>query len=138
MLALALHHVSIITTDLPRADAFYRDLFELEPMRRPPFKTAGIWLACGSLQLHIILYSGGTFRIGRGVDVDDVHFAFRTDDFDAFVERLIARGFREDAGKDDPMRIVLNRKGLAGFPQVYLCDPDRNIVEVNGAPAMPA
>ena len=30
--------------------------------------------------------------------------------------------------------MILKRTGMAGFPQVYLMDPDRNIIEVNGAP----
>jgi hypothetical protein len=28
----------------------------------------------------------------------------------------------------------VRRNGPAGFPQAYLLDPDRNIVEINGAP----
>jgi len=29
---------------------------------------------------------------------------------------------------------MMRRDGPAGFPQVYLLDPDNNIIEVNGAP----
>jgi hypothetical protein len=47
---------------------------------------------------------------------------------------LTANGFREHAAEDDPMRIMVRRNGLAGLPQLYLLDPDRNIIEVNGAP----
>ena len=32
------------------------------------------------------------------------------------------------------MRLLVKRSGLAGFPQLYLIDPDRNVIEVNGAP----
>jgi len=42
-------------------------------------------------------------------------------------------GFHEDAAEDDPKRLMLSRSGAAGFPQLYFIDPDRNIVEVNGA-----
>ena len=35
------------------------------------------------------------------------------------------------------MRMIVRRNGLAGFPQVYLIDPDRNIIEVNGALSLP-
>ena len=68
------------------------------------------------------------------IDGDDSHFAFRTDDFDGALATLTANGFREDAAEDDPMRVMVRRNGLAGFPQLFLLDPDRNIVEINGAP----
>jgi hypothetical protein len=32
-----------------------RNLFGLTIMERPPFKDAGAWLACGALQVHLIL-----------------------------------------------------------------------------------
>jgi hypothetical protein len=28
------------------------------------------------------------------------------------------------------------RRGPAGFPQLFLLDPDRNIIEINGAPQL--
>ncbi len=134
MPTVALHHVSVVSTDLVRSVDFYTRLFDLQPMARPPFATQGTWLACGALQVHIILYPEGTFR-GRAVETNDVHFAFRTDDFEAFVAKLAENGFREDLGDDDPHRMIVFRSGLAGFPQVYVTDPDRNIIEVNGAPS---
>ncbi|MCW0002353.1 hypothetical protein OE766_29685 [Pararhizobium sp. YC-54] len=33
-----------------------------------------------------------------------------------------------------PKYLLILRTGLAGFPQLYLRDPDSNIVEINGAP----
>ena len=62
MAQLALHHVSIIVTDLPRSLAFYQNLFGLAIMERPPFKGAGAWLACGAVQVHLILHPAGSFR----------------------------------------------------------------------------
>jgi len=32
------------------------------------------------------------------------------------------------------MRVMVRRNGLAGFPQLFLLDHDRNIIEINGAP----
>ena len=100
MAQLALHHVNLIVTDLPRSLAFYQNLFGLRMIERPPFKGAGAWLACGALQVHLTLYPPGSFRTGN-VDGADSHFAFRTDDFD------------------------VRRNGPAGFPQFFLLDPDR-------------
>lgn len=130
---LLLHHASIVTRDLERAIVFYREMFGLEPIERPPFTVPGAWLAVGDRQLHLILHQPGTYRSGP-IDTADSHFAFRTNDFEGVVARLLQKGFREDVDDSHPMRIFLNRNGLAGFAQLYVLDPDRNIVEVNAAP----
>ena len=46
---------------------------------------------------------------------------------------LWSRGYREDAGADDPKRMVLQPYATAGFPQIYVLDPDRNVIEINAA-----
>lgn len=131
---LKLHHVSIITADLEKSLPFYRSVFGLEEIQRPNFPVGGAWLACGSLQVHLVVYPQGTFRKRPSVDRNDWHFAFNTDDFEGAVERLKALGFREDAAEDDPKFVQIFRTGIAGFPQLYLRDPDNNVVEINGAP----
>lgn len=133
MAGLSLHHVSVIVTDLDRSALFYQRLFGLAPIPRPPFSVPGLWLGVGPLQVHLVVHPAGNFRT-RAVDNDDIHFAFRTDDFEAFVDRAKGMGFREDGEADDPKRMIVKRQGMAGFPQCYLLDPDRNIIEVNGAP----
>ena len=47
--------------------------------------------------------------------------------------RAAAHGYTEAAVGDDPLRMIVRRNSMAGYPQAYLLDPDRNIVEVNGA-----
>ena len=133
MVTVSLHHVAVIVTDLARSSTFYQSLFGLKPIERPPFPIPGQWLGVGALQVHLTVYPAGNFR-SRLVDNDDVHFAFRTDDFEGFVQQAVAMGFREDGAVDDPMRMIVKRQGMAGFPQLYLLDPDRNVIEVNGAP----
>ena len=131
MAQLALHHVNLTVTDLPRSLAFYQNLFGLRMIERPPFKArrlARLRRPAGDLTV----YPPGSFRTGN-VDGDDCHFAFRTDDFDGALAALTAGGFREDAAEDDPMRVIVRRNGPAGFPQLFLLDPDRNIIEINGA-----
>jgi catechol 2,3-dioxygenase-like lactoylglutathione lyase family enzyme len=129
---LVLHHVSIPTRNVERAAAFYRDIFGLRPIPRPDFQVKGAWLACGDRQVHLVQHPGATFR-SRGVDNDDAHFAFQTGDFEKIVARLAAHGYREDAGPDDPMRMIIKRQGPAGFAQLYILDPDANVIEVNNA-----
>lgn len=134
MSQLLLHHVSIVATDLDRSVAFYQDVFGFARLHRPTLKVPGAWLACGPLQLHIILNPAGTFRQRAEIDIGDWHFAFRTDDFEGVLNRLVSKGFSETAAGDDPKQLVVIRNSPAGFPQLYLLDPDLNIVEVNGAP----
>lgn len=132
-MAVQLHHVSLVTVDPERSAEFYQAIFQVQRLARPPFKIEGIWLDCGpSLQLHLAKHLMGNFRT-RGVDNNDVHFAFRTDDFEGILDRLRSRGFREDAPDEDTMGILVNRSGMAGFLQLYVMDPDRNIIEVNTA-----
>lgn len=134
MSLLALHHVSIITADLGKSLPFYCDVFGLIEIPRPNLPVAGAWLACGSLQVHLVVYPEGTFRQRPVIDRNDWHFAFRTDDFEGVIDRLAALGFREDLPEDDPKCLLVFRSGLAGFPQLYLRDPDSNVVEINAAP----
>lgn len=132
-MSVLLHHVSLVTTDPERSAQFYQTMFGLTRLDRPPFTIEGVWLGCGpSLQLHLTKHLPGNFRT-KGVDNNDVHFAFRTDDFEAILARLTAAGFSESVPGDDPMRILVNRSGVAGFLQLYVMDPDRNIIEVNTA-----
>lgn len=132
-MAVQLHHVSLVTADPEVSADFYQSVFQLKRLSRPPFEIEGVWLDCGpGLQLHLTKHLSGNFR-RRGVDNDDVHFAFRTDDFEGVLARLIKLGFREDAPDNDVMKILVNRSGMAGFLQLYLMDPDRNIIEVNTA-----
>lgn len=67
------------------------------------------------------------------MDNNDVHFAFRTDDFEDILTRLKLAGYSEDADENSHMRLLVNRSGMAGFLQLYVMDPDRNIIEVNTA-----
>lgn len=132
-MSVQLHHVALVTADPERSAEFYQSIFGVTRLARPPFKIEGVWLDCGpSLQLHLTRHPSGNFRT-RGVDNNDVHFAFRADDFEGTLQQLLARGFREDAPEDDPKRILVNRSGSAGFLQLYVMDPDRNIIEVNTA-----
>ncbi len=132
-MAVQLHHVSLVTVDPEKSAAFYQSLFGLTRLARPPFAIDGVWLRCGDgLQLHLTKHLSGNFRTG-GVDNNDVHFALRTDQFEEILDRLRAFGFREDASEKDPLKILVNRTELAGFLQLYVMDPDRNVIEVNTA-----
>lgn len=134
---LGLHHVSLAGSDIERSRRFYQQLFGLTLLPRPPFASAGAWLGVGQLQVHLVEYAAGTFRATCTASAVDTHFGFNTPDFDGFIAHATTLGFRADAPEGDPKRLMLRRDGPAGFPQVYLLDPDNNIIGVNGAPWAP-
>ena len=96
-------------------------------------KSVGAWLACGALQVHLTLYPPGSVRTGN-IDGDDSHFAFRTDDFDGALATLMPTAFAKTRRRTT--RCVSWSAGTASpvLPSSSLLDPDRNIVEINGAP----
>ena len=126
-----LQHVSLVTADLARSVAFYRDVFEFKQVPRPPFSTNGAWFEFGPSQIHLIDNPSGTFRRSTKIDTADTHFAIRVDDFEAMVSLLAKQGFREDAPEGDVKRLHTVRAGVAKFPQAYLLDPDLHIIEIN-------
>jgi glyoxylase I family protein len=134
MLDLAMHHVSVPSSDLDRSAAFYEGVLGLTRLTRPPFTIPGIWYRVGDRQIHVTLNTAAHFRTGKGVDNDDIHFAMSVNDFDAACEHLQALGYAEDLPVLDPKRMILKKTGLAGFPQMFIMDPDRNIIEINRAP----
>jgi catechol 2,3-dioxygenase-like lactoylglutathione lyase family enzyme len=134
MTSLALHHISLAVRDLVVSAAFYEGIFNFRRLPRPDFGIAGVWFACGDRQVHLIDNASGTFRSKPTIQIADVHFAFWTDDFEGMVARLKQKGFSETAAEGDPMRLLVSRDGPAGFPQLYLLDPDFHIIEVNSAP----
>ena len=127
------HHVSLATSDLPRALAFYCGVLGLKQIHRPELSNAGAWLKTGASQIHLIDYPDGTFRRKSVIDNHDVHYALRVADFEAAVQELAEKGYREDAGENDPKRVLVKRKSPVGFPQIYLLDPDQHVVEINAA-----
>ena len=128
----SLHHVSIPVSDIERSKRFYSETLGLEPMARPPFDFPGAWFRLGQNQaLHLIVHPHSTFRTGKGVDSRDIHFAIRVKNYAEAVEYLRSKGFREDAAETDLSKMRTNPHATAGFPQIYILDPDRNVIEIN-------
>ncbi len=126
-----IHHVSLPVTDLDRAKRFYREILGLQEIERPPFDFPGAWFGVGPNQLHLIVGENQTLRADKGVDSRDIHFAVRVRSFREALEFLRAKGYAEDAA--GLMNMKVSEHATAGFPQIYILDPDRNVVEINAA-----
>ncbi|MFC0335623.1 VOC family protein [Paenibacillus sepulcri] len=119
-----IHHVSLIVTDLERAKAFYEEIIGLQEMQRPPFDFPGAWYSVGETgqQLHLIVHDGETLRT-RTIDTRDGHFAIRVNDYQQTIDWLKRQNIEHKA----------NPNSITGFAQIFLLDPDRNIIELNAA-----
>jgi catechol 2,3-dioxygenase-like lactoylglutathione lyase family enzyme len=120
-----LSHVSITVTDVAKAREFYTGLLGLPEIPRPAFDFPGIWYSLGNgLQLHIILNDK---LVRPAVEREKIqarypHFALFTDDADETARRLEQLGL--------PCRDVVS--GPTGLRQVFVKDPDGNMVEFLG------
>jgi glyoxylase I family protein len=133
-----LDHVSLVTTDLERSVAFYRDVLRLHPVPRPAFKSDGAWMASGAFQIHLTVNPAGHLRPHPQIDTADIHFAARVADFDGFARHLESLGYGAERQDRDPKRLVFRLAGPAPYKQLYLLDPDNHLIEINDAPLRPA
>jgi glyoxylase I family protein len=125
-----LHHVALPVSDLIRARLFYGTVLGLQEIARPAFDFDGAWYEVGDRQLHLIVSTDQTFRLGKSVNSRDIHFAIRVKSFRRALEQLQSNGYRPD--HENPLlSLRVNRRATAGFPQIYLLDPDRNMIEIN-------
>ncbi|KKC46476.1 MULTISPECIES: VOC family protein [Paenibacillus] len=118
-----LHHVSLSVRNLEQAHKFYSGLLGFTQLERPPFDSKGVWYAVGTQQLHLLENPlGETLRQGP-IDTIDGHFAVWVKSFANTIAELEAKGIPYEA-----------RPGsLAGFSQIFVLDPDHNIIEFDAA-----
>jgi catechol 2,3-dioxygenase-like lactoylglutathione lyase family enzyme len=129
------HHLNLCTDSLPRLTQFYKTLFELgtindeEHKRSPSSSTTGYngnvdFLTDGAIEFHWAERDLDTgFKMNQLVNpMARGHYCFRTDDIMGFMRRCDELGIRySDYGN----------WAIAGWRQVFLQDPDGNIIEVH-------
>ncbi len=127
-----LHHVTLTVTDIERSRRFYREILGLKEIARPPFTFPGAWFEIGDSQhLHLLVHDDATFRAPhKGIDTRDVHFAVRVPSYQRTLEFLRAKGYSENS-PDRFRKLEVKPKPTAGYPQIYILDPDRHVIEIN-------
>ncbi len=87
---------------------------------RPPIKSTGVWLGIGvsGQQIHLIVHEHATLRM-PSLDPLDGHFAILVQDYQETLDWL------------DRSKIPYHArpKSLAGYAQIFIEDPDHNIIE---------
>ena len=106
-----LDHASVRITDLGRSRDFYEGLLGFRQADRPDLGFPGAWYALGEGQLHLIQQG----KVFEDIDPTDPHIAVAVDSLIEVRQRLEARGIR-----------YLD----FGGPQLWIHDPDGNVIEV--------
>ena len=120
-------HVTIVVKDLDASKRFYVDLLGMEDVLRPAFPFAGKWFQAGSTLVHLILEHSQSGPVPPGSEGNSRghHFAFLVDDIHATESRLRELGVPIVSGP---------KKRPDGPIQLYILDPDGNLVELFGQP----
>ncbi|MGM7702464.1 VOC family protein [Pseudalkalibacillus sp. Hm43] len=117
-----IHHVSLEVKKLKRARAFYEKVLKFEVCPdRPDFDFEGIWYTLGNTQLHLIVNPSFSPEDQPTLNSRSAHFAVRVESIDELISML------EKAGctyLDKPA-------SKTGWHQVFVQDPDGNIIEFN-------
>jgi catechol 2,3-dioxygenase-like lactoylglutathione lyase family enzyme len=131
---LWLHHVNVCSTDVPGLAEFYRSVLDLGsiPALQTTRRTEGYagdvaFMSDGTTQFHLAERDlGVAFRTGQPINpLDRGHIAFRTDDIEAFKDRLREKGipFADYGGW-----------AMNGWHQIFFQDPEGTVIEVHQAP----
>lgn len=116
-----IHHVSLAVRNIEVSRTFYSEVLKFQEIQRPPFDSTGIWYGLGNQQLHLIEQpQGETLRQGD-IDSTDGHLA------------IWVKSYRQTLDWLDQQNVFYEARpnSLAGFAQIYILDPDHNIIELD-------
>jgi len=109
-------HAGLLITDLERSKQFYSGILGLKEKPRPAFDFPGAWYDLGECELHLIVTRDALPTAGARPK-RDFHVSFLIDDYDATIRQL------DQAG-------VPFREGSSGLAQIFVRDPDGNLIEL--------
>jgi glyoxylase I family protein len=134
---------------LKKSKDFYSRILGLKEVGRPAALAEsiklGAWYLVGASgsTLHLIANEDGksTFRRDKKLSSRDIHFALRISNFLETLRSLISKGYwlqghrpkevDETGDELDLKELRVSPEGRAGFPQIFIMDPDRNVIELN-------
>jgi glyoxylase I family protein len=109
-------HAAVLVSDLDRAKQFYGGVLGLKEKPRHSFNFDGAWYDVGDCELHLIVSSEALMPAEQRPRRDS-HVAFSVGDYDA------TRNALKEAG-------VTYREGSSGLAQIFVRDPDGNLIEL--------
>jgi catechol 2,3-dioxygenase-like lactoylglutathione lyase family enzyme len=118
MAITGMNHVNVITDDIPKTVAFYRDVLGLREGARPQFRSPGAWLYSGD---HPIVHISGartSEELRPGV-ID--HIALSATGLRETLARLESAGIEADC----------RQQAGTGLWQVFVLDPNGARVELD-------
>ena len=124
---LRIDHVTFVVSELEPARRFYAELLGMTPVPRPAFPFDGLWFQAGTTQIHLILEhpaSGPADHPAPPITAERSrtrHIAFEVPDARRTTEKLRELGIPIIAGP---------KLRPDGFLQLYIRDPDGNVVEL--------
>jgi catechol 2,3-dioxygenase-like lactoylglutathione lyase family enzyme len=121
MTITAMNHFNVITDDVPKTVAFYRDVLGLSEGERPALSFPGAWLYAGGVP--IVHITGGRSHEELKPGVID-HMAFTASDLRGTLARLERAGIPAVTRQQVGTRIW----------QVFVNDPNGARVELDFAP----
>ena len=138
-----IHHVSLPVSSIEKAKDFYGGVLKLKEIKRPDSMVSGskafpgAWYEVGDRALHLIVDDESTFRKyqdgkAKPLSSRDIHFAIRVQSFGETLRYLLEQGYDKGA-EEGEKAMKVSPKSSAGFPQIYITDPDNNVIELNAA-----
>ncbi|MFC7062085.1 VOC family protein [Halobacillus seohaensis] len=118
-----IHHVSLLVTDIEKSKKFYGEILGFQESEdRPNFDFPGAWYQVGSTQIHLIVHSDGKALRGTyEIDSRDGHYAIRVKDVEKLIKRL----------REYEVEFLDKPASKTGWHQVFVSDPDGNLIEFN-------
>ena len=122
-----LNHVALPSANPEATAKFYCELLGFEQTPRPPFSFRGSWLwrPETKVMLHLIHDADHQPALEEPINTRTHHVAFQTSDFDQCTQRLTAHNV------DYVVRVLPDY----GYRQLFLRDPDGNVIELGEWPS---